>query len=88
MSDVPLPVFETEAPKLEHLGKLRPKRVKTRAVSKGGIPIGQSSEDITEVVDSGVQEFFERKEVLKEYVEVKGEDKNKEKGDEEKRDDG
>ena len=84
-SDISLPPLE-ELPKLEHLGKSRPRRNKTRAVSRAALHSDRSIEDIKEV-SSGIDEFFERREVSREYVEPLTEDREKEKGDEEKRDD-
>lgn len=83
VSDISLPPLE-ELPKLEHLQKSRPRRNKTKAASRAVVRSDKSIEDIQEMVDSGMEEFFERKEIRKTLIEAEAE--GKEKGDDEKED--
>jgi len=57
-----LPVFDTEAPKLQCLGADRPRRPKNKAMTRPtvGLDISTSSntESNSDVVDVGVDDFF------------------------------
>lgn len=57
-----LPLLDSEAPKLQHLGADRPRRVKNRPMTRPTVglePSRESTAETTEAaVDTGVNEFF------------------------------
>lgn len=66
--ELPSLPLNTEAPKLEHLGKARPKRAKTKAMGRPVIRAEDILIEEAELVDHGVDTFFENKPVAKEVT--------------------